>query len=104
LDLDDWSPAQRKEDALTKIEQHHPRVAKSIRAIWGYPECSDYIQKLIMNGGDGMGQTRMGFNKDAAAAMMVLSGLHDAEFGAKESGAGFSLADPNTGTGWTRAR
>jgi hypothetical protein len=44
-------------------------------------ECSTYISKLIMDGGDVKGANRMGFNQEAAEAMMVLATLHDAEFG-----------------------
>ena len=83
---------QRKEDALSTVELHHHRIANTIRTLWGYKECSDYISKLILAGGDGMGHARMGFNQDAANAMMLLSEIHDAQFGAAEpkGGTGFS--------------
>ena len=35
-----------------------------------------------MNGGDGMGHARIGFNQDAAEAMLILADLHDALYGA----------------------
>ena len=82
---------QRRDDALLTVELHHHRIANTIRTLWGNKECSQYISKLIMNGGDGMGHARIGFNQDAALAMMVLSDLHDAEFG---------TFDPNSGTGF----
>jgi hypothetical protein len=72
---------QRKNLALATVEQHHQRVANTIRTLWGYRECSVYINRLIMAGGDGMGHARVGFNQDAVAAMLALSDVHDAEFG-----------------------
>jgi hypothetical protein len=72
---------QRRDEALALVERHHHRVANTIRTMWGYKECGVYINKLIMAGGDGMGQARVGFNQDAVQAMLQLSDLHDAEFG-----------------------
>lgn len=90
---------QRKEDALQTVELHHHRIANTIRTLWGYKECSEYISKLIMNGGDGMGNARIGFNQEAALAMMVLADLHDAQFGRTESSGGLGFADPTVRTG-----
>lgn len=72
---------QRKNTALATVEQHHQRIANTIRTLWGYRECSVYINRLIMAGGDGMGHARVGFNQEAVAAMLALSDIHDAEFG-----------------------
>ncbi|MCX7240225.1 MAG: hypothetical protein NTU86_07295 [Burkholderiales bacterium] len=92
--LDEMSDGQKKDEALAIVELHHKRIANTIRTLWGYKECSEYIYKLIMNGGDGMGQARIGFNQDAAAAMLALADLHDAQFGAKEEGTlGFGHTD-----------
>jgi hypothetical protein len=71
----------RRDEALAVVEQHHQRIANTIRTLWGYRECSVYINKLIMAGGDGMGHARVGFNQDAVQAMLALSDIHDAEFG-----------------------
>lgn len=73
---------QRRDIALQTVQQHHQRIANTIRTLWGYKECSVYINKLIMAGGDGMGHARVGFNQDAVEAMLALSDIHDAEFGA----------------------
>ena len=89
---------QRKEAALQIVELHHHRIANTIRSLWGHKECSEYISKLIMSGGDGMGHARIGFNQDAALAMMVLSDLHDTLFGfAPPSGTGFGDMSVRTG-------
>jgi len=91
--LAEMSAAQKKDEALAVVELHHKRIANTIRTLWGYKECSEYIYKLIMNGGDGMGQARIGFNQDAAAAMLVLADLHDAQFGVQEQSLGFGNID-----------
>lgn len=94
---------QRKDDALAIVELHHRRIANTIRTLWGYKECSDYISKLILSGGDGMGKARIGFNQEAAAAMLELADLHDAKFGAAQpNSAGFS--DSSYPTGWDGLR
>lgn len=83
---------QRKNDALEMVELHHRRIANTIRTLWGYKECGVYINKLIMSGGDGMGHARVGFNQEAVEAMLVLSDIHDAEFGPPESSGGLGLS------------
>ena len=95
---------QRKEDALSTVELHHHRIANTIRTLWGYKECSDYISKLILSGGDGMGHARLGFNQDAANAMMLLAEIHDAQFGAAEPKGGTGFSEWVMGTGWQSIR
>ena len=87
------TPSDPKTAALETVELHHKRIANTIRTLWGYKECSVYINKLIMAGGDGMGHARVGFNQEAVEAMLVLSDLHDAEFGPPDSiGGGLGLS------------
>lgn len=81
LGLQEKSLEQRKIDALAVVELHHRRIANTIRTLWGYKECSAYINKLIMEGGDGMGHARVGFNQVAVEAMLALADVHDAMFG-----------------------
>lgn len=76
----------RKNQALKIVELHHLRIANTIRTLWGDKECGAYINRLIMSGGDGMGKARIGFNQDAVAAMMVLSDLHEGQFGSADAG------------------
>ena len=104
MDLDEKTPGQRKEDALAIVDQHHHRIAHTIRTMWGYKECSSYISKLIMNAGDGTGRNRVGFNQDAAEAMMLLSTLHDQEFGEMDDGIGTGLGGLSSNTGWDKLR
>ena len=86
LDLEGRTLEQRKNDALDIVELHHKRIANTIRTLWGYKECSAYINKLIMSGGDGMGQNRVGFNQEAVEAMLQLADIHDAQFGEFDEG------------------
>lgn len=82
---------QRKNDSLAVVDTYHHRIANTIRTMWGYPECSVYINKLIMAGGDGMGHNRVGFNGEAVQAMLELADLHDQEFGASDVGGGLGM-------------
>jgi hypothetical protein len=104
MGLEDATPARRMRAALDTVELHHHRIANTIRTLWGYKECSVYINKLIMNGGDGMGNARIGFNQEAADAMMVLADLHDAEFGPADSGGELGFADSSFHTGFNGHR
>jgi hypothetical protein len=85
MDLEEKTLAQRAEDALAVIELHHARIAKTIRVMWGYKECSAYISKLLMTGYDDTGNARMGFHQEAVNAMMTLVDLHDQIFGFEQS-------------------
>jgi len=98
------TPEQRKEEALKIVELHHGRIANTIRSLWGYKECSAYISKLIMSGLDDTGQARVGFNQDAAHAMMVLADLHDAQFGPMDTPSGTGFGDFTVRTGFDGLR
>ncbi len=99
LDITEKTLEQRKNDALDVVDLYHHRIANTIRTLWGYKECSVYINKLIMAGGDGMGQSRIGFNQEAVAAMLALTDLHDAEFGPMDTGGELGFADPSVRSG-----
>ncbi len=103
LGLEELTPEQRKVAALELVELHHQRIANTIRTLWGYKECSVYINKLIMNGGDGMGQARIGFNQDAVEAMLVLADIHDSMYGVTAE-PGLDFAETTRGTSWGKLR
>lgn len=103
LGLEEITPEQRKEEALQVVEAHHQRIANTIRTLWGYKECSVYINKLIMNGGDGMGHARIGFNQDAAEAMLALADIHDTLYGANLDPE-LDFQETTRGTGWGKLR
>ncbi|WP_138513958.1 hypothetical protein [Rhodoferax bucti] len=93
MGLEERSPEQRAVTALEVVELYHHRIANTIRTLWGYKECSVYINRLIMNGGDGMGNARVGFNPDAAQAMLLLADLHDQIFGPADPGSTLGFSD-----------
>ncbi|MDT8993081.1 hypothetical protein RQP54_19565 [Curvibacter sp. APW13] len=85
MPLSEKSLAQQAEEALGIIELHHARIAKTIRMMWGYKECSAYIDKLLMTGYDDTGHARQGFHQEAVNAMMTLGETHDKLFGIEHS-------------------
>jgi len=58
------------------IHTHHQRIAKAIDVFWGHEDCVEYLQKLIMNGGDGFGNARIGFRSEVMSALLSLISLH----------------------------
>lgn len=67
------------ENALSVIEKHHERISKAIRLFWGSRDCVEYMQKLVMSGGDGFGKARIGFKPEVISAIMSLITLHRVE-------------------------
>ena len=65
--------------AMDIIAQHHDRIAKSILMFWGTRDCVEYIQKLVMNGGDGFGNTRVGFKPEVVSALLSLASMHQVD-------------------------
>jgi len=68
------------DNAMARIESHHARIAKAILVLWGTRDCVDYIEKLVMSGGDGMGHARVGFKPEVVSALLSLVSLHQMEF------------------------
>lgn len=64
------------ENAMALIARHHERIAKAITVFWGSRDCVEYIEQLIMSGGDGLGRTRIGFKPEVVSALMSLISLH----------------------------
>ncbi len=65
--------------AMDIITRHHERIAKAIRLFWGTRDCVEYIQKLVMNGGDGFGNARVGFKPEVVSALLSLASMHQVE-------------------------
>lgn len=59
------------------IRDHHARIASAIEMFWGHKDCVEYLQQLILNGGDGVGRARVGFKQEVITAFMHLITLHD---------------------------
>jgi hypothetical protein len=65
--------------AIAIISMQHVRVAKSIKIFWGHNDCAEYLQSLILSGGEGCGHARVGFTPDVMTALHDLARLTDSE-------------------------
>lgn len=65
--------------ALDIVESHHARIANAIKIFWGTRDCVEYIQKLVMSGGDGFGNARVGFKPEVVSALLSLISLHQVD-------------------------
>lgn len=66
---------------MAVIRVRHERIAKAIDMFWGHKDCMEYLEQLILNGGDGVGQTRIGFKQEVIAAFLNLISLHEVKPG-----------------------
>lgn len=64
------------DQSMATIAKHHERIAKAIELFWGTRDCVEYLQKLVMSGGDGLGKTRIGFKPEVVSALLSLISLH----------------------------
>ena len=64
------------DSAMAVVAKHHARLANAIQMFWGTRDCMEYIQKLVMSGGDGFGNARVGFKPEVVAALLSLTSLH----------------------------
>ncbi|MGI9132400.1 MAG: hypothetical protein ACR2I0_00420, partial [Rhodoferax sp.] len=61
---------------MTTIATFHPRIALAIEKFWGHRDCVEYMQQLVLNGGDSDGRARAGFKPEVLSALISLVGLH----------------------------
>lgn len=74
-------PLQARIDyEMAIIAEHHVRIALAIEKFWGHRDCVEYIQTLILSGGDNQGKHRVGFKADVLSALINLVALHQEEF------------------------
>ena len=81
MPLPETALERRYTAAMTVIERDYKRIHDVLKSFWGHRDFGDYIRQLIMSGGDGMGQNRIGFKRETVAAMMVLNELHETQHG-----------------------
>jgi hypothetical protein len=62
--------------AMAVIDKHHARIGNAIRMFWGTRDCDEYMEKLVLNGGDGFGHARVGFKPEVVTALMSLITMH----------------------------
>ena len=65
------------DNAMAVVAKHHERVAKAILAFWGTRDCVEYIEKLVLSGGDGFGKARVGFKPEVVSALLSLVSMHE---------------------------
>lgn len=75
--LHELSKQQRIDRQIALIDQYHAHIAKGLRLMWGYKECMEYMDKLVISGGDGVGKTRVGFHVEVLSALLDLISLHE---------------------------
>ena len=67
----------RIDHEMAIVRAHHERIAKAIDVFWGHRDCVEYLQQLILSGGDGVGKARIGFKREVLSALINLTTLHD---------------------------
>ena len=81
--LHEVPPSSRRDRQIELIASYHLRIAGAIETMWGHPECSEYIQQLVISGYK-EGEKRMGFRNEVLQALLVLGDLHDHEHPRRE--------------------
>lgn len=70
-------PMQARIDhEMAIIGLHHARIALAIEKFWGHRDCVEYLQTLVLSGGDNDGRARVGFKSEVVSALMNLMSLH----------------------------
>ena len=73
-------PLQARIDAeMAIVAEHHIRIALAIEKFWGHRDCVEYLQPLILGGGDSDGRARVGFKSEVLSALINLVALHRLE-------------------------
>jgi hypothetical protein len=77
MSLSELPPMSRIDHEMAIIRKHNERVAKAIDTFWGHRNCVEYLEQLLLNGGDGAGKARIGFKHEVMAALITLASLHE---------------------------
>jgi hypothetical protein len=67
------------DNAMAIIAKHHERIAKAITIFWGTRDCVEYIEQLVLSGGDGLGRARIGFKPEVVSALLSLISMHQVD-------------------------
>lgn len=79
--LDIQSREQRFLASMQIINLASPRIHNIIESLWGRAECSQYLQKMILDCCDVAVEARVGFKVETVTAFMLLLELHEVQFG-----------------------
>lgn len=77
MPLNEFPRQAQIEREMAIIYAHNERIAKAITIFWGHRDCVEYLQQLILSGGDGVGRARIGFKVEVVAALINLTALHE---------------------------
>lgn len=76
IQQDRWMETPKKistlEQEIAIVRAHHEHIAKGIELFWGHGDCVEYLHQLILNGGDGVRNTRSGFKHEVVEAILNL--------------------------------
>lgn len=76
LALDELPRQHQIDREMAVIRTYHERISKAIDVFWGSKDCVEYLETLILNGGDGFGNARIGFRREVMTALLHLVKLH----------------------------
>ncbi|MDO8699452.1 MAG: hypothetical protein Q7J75_03390 [Rhodoferax sp.] len=79
MPLHEFPRQVRIDHEMALINRQHERIAKAISVFWGHRDCVEYLQNLILSGGDGVGRARIGFKPEILAALINLTNLHEVQ-------------------------
>jgi hypothetical protein len=88
---------EEKPDPWPLVERSFPRIAATIRQLWGKRALDEYFAKLVVNE---RGE-RQGFPPDILAAILEIAWLHNERFRFPESGCPWE-ADVSQRKWWSR--
>ena len=72
---------QRFLTSMQILGRESPRIHHIVESLWGRTECSQYLQKMILDCCDVAVETRVGFKVETVTAFMLLLELHEVQFG-----------------------
>lgn len=79
MGLDELPRQHQIDREMAVIRTYHDRIGRAIDVFWGHKDCVAYLETLILNGGDGFGNARVGFRKEVLSALLNLVRLHREE-------------------------
>jgi hypothetical protein len=80
MGLDELPRQHQIDRELDVVRTYHDRISRAIDVFWGHKDCVAYLETLILNGGDGFGNARIGFRKEVMSALLNLVRLHQEEY------------------------
>lgn len=80
--MDIQSQEKRFHTSMKIIARESPKIHGIVESLWGRAECSEYLQKMILDCSEVIDGNRVGFKVGTVAAFVLLLELHEVQFGA----------------------